>query len=388
FKRWANDRGIWVPEGCHLDQNGKMHGARRDVRIASFWQKGCSAAFQTFNSLVYKYESAMRVYEDTGVYEDLKTTVNTDQGCAFTPPRSSDRDAGSLAARRKDLGVKVVPPWVRFLIATIDVQGGKNRRWVVQVQGFGAGLESTIVDRFDITKSERKNEDNPEKFVRVHPGVYAEDWDLIKKKVMGKTYEIDDGSGRRMPVLRTLCDSNGEDGVTDRAYDFWRRLKKEGHHHRFILVKGSSRAAAPLIEKRFPDNSSRSDRKVKVSGDVPVLFINSNRMKDIASATLNRADPGARYVHYPQWLPESFFDELIAEERDITGKWEKISERNEAFDLITYAWAGLHQLKAERITDWENPPAYALPIDDNPEVIAASSEDGDVLPTRRRRRRR
>ncbi|QIZ02617.1 terminase large subunit [Aeromonas phage AhyVDH1] len=390
YKLWANNTGIWLPEGCHLDQNGDMSGKRRDVRIASFWQKGPSAAFQSWSQLVYKYATALKTYEETQDFEDLKTTINTDQGLPFTPPRKSDRSADGLQARAVDMGVKVAPPWARFILASIDVQGGaKTRRWEVQVEAFGVGLESAIIDRFKIEKSKREKEGDPKAFVRVHPGVYAEDWDLITERVLAKSYEVDDGSGRRLPILRTLCDSNGEEGVTSQAYDYWRRLKKLGLHSRFLLVKGSSLKSSKPVEKKFPDNTGRKDRKVKVSGDVPVYFLNTDRMKDLVSAALSRPEPGPKYVHFPSWLPESFYDELVAEERDATGHWEKVSSssRNEAFDLMAYARAGLVQLKADRITDWDNPPSWALPLDENPEVIAGDSEDQELKPKRRRRSR-
>ncbi|MGL5482304.1 MAG: terminase gpA endonuclease subunit, partial [Aeromonas veronii] len=328
-------------------------------------------------------------YDTTGDVTALQTTVNVDQGKPFIPPRSSDRDSDSLTARQEDLGVKVVPPWVRFLIATVDVQGGKERHFVVQVQGFGPDLQSVIIDRFKIEKSRRENEEKPGAFVRVHPGAYEEDWDLLIEKVIAKTYPIDDDSGRVMPILRVGCDSNGEDGVTNNAYAFYRRLKRDGLHRRFCLIKGASQKAAVLIEKRTPDNSGRKDRKAKALGDVPVWFINTDRMKDIASASLNRATPGPRFVRFPQWLPQSFFDELMAEERDVTGHWEKITARNESFDLLTYAWAMVHQLKAEKIHDWcNNVPLWAETIDSNPEVIAVSEAGDGPAPKPARRRRR
>lgn len=384
YKMWANNKGIWVPEGCHLDQNGRMHGERRDVRIASFWQKGPTAAFQSFNQLVYKYASALKTYSDTGDFEDLKTTVNTDQGSPFTPPRKSERNAEGLQSRAVEMGVKVAPPWARFILASIDVQGGKNRRWVVQVEAFGEGAESAIIDRFDIARSRRGREEDPKAFVRVHPGVYLEDWDLIIEKVMGKTYIVDDGSNRSLPVYRTLCDSNGEEGVTNNAYAFYRRLKKAGLHHRFMLVKGSSRKDSKPIEKRYPDNTNRNDRKAKVSGDVPVFMLNTNRMKDLVSAALSRPEPGPLYVHFPNWLPESFYSELVAEDRDVAGQWNKVSERNEAFDLMAYNRACLVHLKADRI-DWTNPPSWAAPLDENSEVLTGDSEQA-LQPKRRRRR--
>ncbi|MGY3887204.1 phage terminase large subunit family protein [Aeromonas aquatica] len=387
FKLQANAGGLWLPEGCTLDRAGRMHGEPRLTRTASFWQKGPTAAFQTWNQLVYKYVAALKVYDSTGDFKDLKATINVDQGNAFTPPRATERSAEGWASRRADLGVKVVPSWVRFLIATIDVQAGKERRFEVQVQGFGPGLESVIIDRFKIEKSRRQDPENPEKFVRVKPGVYDEDWDLITEKVVKKAYQIDDGSGRLMPILRTVCDSAGEDGVTDKAYAYFRRLKQEGLHRRFRLVKGSGRKGAPVIEERFPDNTGRSDRKAKVWGDVPVMFLNSDRLKDIASASLLRDEPGPRYIHFPDWLPERFFDELNAEERDAAGHWEKVAARNESFDLLHYAWSAIYWLKADKITDWDNPPLWAEAIDSNPEILDGSA-DCEVLakPARRRRR--
>ncbi|APU00824.1 terminase large subunit [Aeromonas phage 59.1] len=391
FKRYVNNRGIWVPEGCQLDQNGVMTGERRESTIASFWQHGPSATFQTWRQLVFKYATAKKVSDETGDFEALRVTINVDQGRPFTPPRSADRDPAGLAARREDIGVKVVPDWARFLLASIDVQGGKNRRWVVQVQAFGKGLRSAIIDRFEIVRSRRGREDDPKGFVRVHPGVYAEDWDLLIEKVMYKSYLIDDGSGRQMGIYRTSCDSNGEDGVTDQAYQFWRRLKKMGLHHKFFLVKGGARKGSPMVTKTFPDNTSRNDRKVKVSGDVPVYLLQSDKLKDIASASLNRLDVGPRHVSFPEWLPESFFSELMSEERDASGHWDKISPSasNEGFDLVAYNWAVLHMLKADKIVEWDSKlPAYMADFDSNAEVFMPTDGEDEVREIKPRRRRR
>lgn len=391
YKIWANKNCRWVPEGCWVDENGVVVGERRKTRRASYWQKGPSSAFQSWGQLVSKYVSALNIYEQTGDCEPLKATVNTDQGMPFAPPRSTERDIATLMDRAHDFGIKVVPPEARFLIATIDVQGGaKTRRWEVQVEAFGEGLQSWIVDRFPITKSRREDEDKPGSFVRVMPGTYVEDWKLITEKVINRSYPIDDGSGRSMRVLRTLCDSNGEEGVTDTAYKYWRELKKDGLHSRFMLVKGSSRKAAPLVEKRYPDNSGRTDRKAKVSGDVPVYMLNTDRVKDLVSASLNRPAPGPLYVNFPHHLPESFYAELIAEDRDASGHWEKVSKSssNEALDLMAYARAGLRVLKADKITNWERCPSWALPLDENSEVFTPADEEQQEIKPRLRRRRR
>ncbi|WP_284022351.1 phage terminase large subunit family protein [Pseudoalteromonas umbrosa] len=389
--KWClNKRGVWVPEGCTVDQNRQLHGERKDTHIASFWQKGPTAAFQTWNELVYKYLAAMQVYESTGEMHDLQTTVNTDQGLPFIPPKDQDRSANELMDRRDDYGCKEVPENVRFLTAAIDVQGGKKSRFEVMVLGWGEDLQSTVIDRFNIEKSKRQDPENPDKFVRVKPSAYLEDWDLITEKVINKTYPLTDGTGRFMPVLLTACDSGGEAGVTDMAYQFYRRIKKLGLSRKIMLIKGRDGKGGKdtsVIEKSYPDNTKREDRKAKAKGDVPVFLLLTDKIKDTVQNSLSRDKVGPRYVHFPKWLPESFFDELTVEERGPDGKWRKPNSqaRNEAFDLFVYNWAAIYERKADRIRDWENPPLWALPQDSNPELI--STDKQQAVPTRRRRRR-
>lgn len=387
LKSAFNQNGIWLPQGQRLDQNKVIHGVARISRIASFWQKGPSAAFQTWNQLVYKYLAAMHEYERTGGTENLKATTNTDQGRPFTPPRNTDRSANELMDRRGDLGVKVVPTWVRFLTASIDVQNGKKSRFEVQITGWGEELEHIIIDRYAVTKSKRKCSKTEGGFARIDPAGYLEDWAEITECVINKTYQIDDDTGRHMPVFMTSCDSGGEGGVTDNAYHYFRALKKLGLSRKFMLVKGASRISAPLYKKSYPDNTKRNDRKATATGDVPVFLLNTHKIKDIVANALGREEVGRRYVHFPDWLPESFFDELSCEVRKTDGTWHKPSNsaRNEAFDLLVYAWAIIFEKKADRI-DWENPPPWAKPIDENSEILIGAG-DMSQQPKRRRRRR-
>lgn len=48
-----------------------------------------------------------------------------------------------------------MPDGVNFLAATVDVQAGRHRRFVVQVTGYGSRGERWIVDRYNITQSLR-----------------------------------------------------------------------------------------------------------------------------------------------------------------------------------------------------------------------------------------
>jgi phage terminase large subunit GpA-like protein len=189
-----------------------------------------------------------------------------------------------------------------------------------------------------------------------------------------------------MPVHLAVCDTGGEDGVTDRAYAFYRSLRQRGLSNQLMLVKGEPRRGAPKLEERYPDNTKRKDRKAESRGDVPVWFINTNTIKDIINNNMGRTDPGPGYMHWPAWLGTWFFDELTAEKRRDDGTWEQISPRNEAFDLYAYAYAGIIRLGADKFR-WDNPRPWAMPWDQNPEIIhpedqAPDREPRPLAPTR------
>src|SRR5690606_37981436 len=134
----------------------------------------------------------------------------TDQGCPYTPKSlASDRLPEELKNRAKPLGNREVPFGVRYLTASVDVQ--KNR-FVVQVHGTGVGKDVWIIDRFEIKKSKRVDEDGERLWV--NPGAYPEDWKLLVEEVILRSYPLMDGSGRRMGIKLTVCDSGGKEGVT------------------------------------------------------------------------------------------------------------------------------------------------------------------------------
>ncbi len=117
---------------------GVRGGEPRRSRIASFWMEGPAAAYQTLAQLVYKRLTAEQEYEATGSEETLRAITNTDWGQPYRPRAAMDQRQGEeLMARAEQYGKCLVPPQVRFLVAAVDVQGGKKRRFVVQVIGYG-----------------------------------------------------------------------------------------------------------------------------------------------------------------------------------------------------------------------------------------------------------
>ncbi len=364
--RWIKDRMKWLPDGSVV-------GDPIRSSIASFWLKGPAAAFADWKLLVLNYLSAYEEFEKTGSEEGLKTTVTTDQGEPYVSQGSEgERLPEDLKTRSYDLGEKVVPEGARFLIATIDVQ--KNR-FVVQVHGIGEFGDMWIVDRYDVRKSERTDDDGERYWIS--PGSYEEDWRLLVDAVILKTYPLSDGSGRHMQIKVVGCDSGGREGVTANAYKFWRWLRDHcpgNLHRRFQLVKGSPLKSIPRVAISYPD-AERKDRRAGAKGEVPILIINSNQVKDQVNKILDRESPGGGRVSFPDWLPDWFYTELTVEVRTAKGWENPKNQRNESWDLLCYCVAiGLSRhVNVERI-DWTNPPSWAAEWDKNDLILAAGVE--------------
>jgi phage terminase large subunit GpA-like protein len=374
----ANDNARWIQDYVTWHKDGSITGRPRKTNIASFWLKGPCAAFQTWQSLIFNFLQAKAAFDSTGDEGPLKKTITTDQGEAYVPKAlEAGRSPESLMEQARNWGSTkaepTVPAGVRFLIATVDVQSGARAGFVVQITGFGVGGDATVIDMFRILKSERLDEDG--EHAPMAPESYVEDWDLIKSRVMEKSYPLADGSGRRMSVKLTGCDYGGADGVSVHAREFWRKLALEGLEYNFLLVKGEPSKTAPHVQLKYPD-ANQKDQYNAARGDVPVLFINSLEVKDMLSGLLGRTKPGGGMWTFPQWAPAWFYSQMTTEVRTDKG-WEKPknnTRRNEAWDLSYYALALLRspEIRAHRQGFWDAPPPWALDWDENVLIFGAS----------------
>lgn len=132
MKRALNMKCVWLRDGQTIDRKGLVSGDGRRSRIASFWMEGPAAAYQTWAQLIYKFLTAEQEYESTRSEETLKTVINTDFGRPYLPRASMEqRKSELLEQRAEDVPKRSVPNGVQFLTATVDVQAGRNRRFVV-----------------------------------------------------------------------------------------------------------------------------------------------------------------------------------------------------------------------------------------------------------------
>lgn len=374
--------GIWVPDGMHVDDTGRLRGTPPTTKFRSYWLRGTAAAFVTWMDLVNIYLDACDEYERTGSEEALKKFRNNDMGEPYVPKSmESVRTPEGLMARAVHGERGVVPDDVRCIIATVDVQ---KHQFVVQMTGLRPGYPVDLVpiDYFKIRKSRVKDEDGDP--MQVSPATRQEDWDLLVEQVMEMTYPLGDGSGRHMKVFFTGCDSGGRAGVTDRAYQFYRRLHRVGLSPRFRLIKGDNKPNVPRTRVSYPDNSHKTNASIHAArGDIPLLMINTNALKDALSNRLDSITPGAGMVHLGNWLPRTWYEEMCAEVRTAKG-WENPKQlRNEAFDLTNYAQALAiePQVLGIESVNWEgNVPPWLEVWDKNVMVtIPIEADGGDTV---------
>lgn len=362
-KHTLNKGGIWVRDGQIVTAQRELVGDPISSPIAGYWLGGAAAAYQSWKSIIGRYLLGLREYALSGSELSLINTVNTDQGMPYMPKAIAKEVKGhGTPESRKDKGIErfIVPDEARFLAAAVDVQGGQNARFIVQVNAIGADLQQWPVDRFAIYESNRIGESGDK--LPLDPAAYPEDWDLLTEMVVKSTYRLTE-EGREIRIRKLAVDTGGEDGVTAQAYDWYRRLRRDGEHARVMLIKGASTKTAPIIKETLVGG-----KRPKEKGDVPLYMLNPNLLKDAVSACFKRSTPGPGFIHIPGWLPKSWFEELNAEIRMPDGTWKQIKARNETLDLMAYIRAVCIHLGVDRL-DWDHPPSWAKPMAENSDVI-------------------
>lgn len=350
--------GVWVHEGETVNRAGEISGQRRRSNIVSYWQGGCSATYQRWDSMLLKYFQGIATYTMTGDETTLKGCVLTDFASPYlSRAQAKRRTPDKFQERLEDIERGLIPDWVRFLTAAVDIQASKFR---VNVFGWGVGLESVIVERFALEVSKRVDSDG--RPLGMDPAAYLEDWEALIDNVIHRAYPVQGFDGLLVQPRLVLCDSGGREGVTTRAYDFWRSLRRRGMGERLKLIKGDTSRTAPRTRTSYPDNRGRSDRHAAARGDVPVIMLNTNLLKDAITTDLDRTEPGPGFVHLPKWLDPEYFLQITAETRNAKGVWENLKKQtNDDFDLHAYNRAACIELNAEKI-NWQNPPEWAVPM--------------------------
>ena len=362
-KKTMNLAHVWLADGQSITPSRQIIGTPHQSSIAGYWMGGVAAAYQSWRSIVLRYLQGLRAYALTSSEETLKATTNTDQGMPYMTIalRNAAKNSSDPAQRKdKSLLRYVVPAWARFLTASVDVQSGTMPRFVVQVFAVGPYREKVLIDRYSITESKREGPDGGK--AAIDPARYSEDWDTIIDRVVRSTYRtpIEDVE---MRIRMTVVDMQGEDGVTDKAYDWYRRVMQMGLMSRVMLARGVGKKEAifmPMIKESLTGARTKTEKD-----DIPFYNVNTNKVKDVVSNGMKRKTPGPGYVHLGDWVSQAQIDEMFSSEiRNPDGTWTQIRKRNEGFDGLVHCEVACLRLGVDRI-DWTNAPAWAKPISEN-----------------------
>jgi phage terminase large subunit GpA-like protein len=245
--------------------------------------------------------------------EHLKVWTNTFLN--ETWEEAGDRiESAVILDRCEDYDTDPLPEEVLVLTAGADVQ---KDRLEVTVVGWGIAEESWGIEHRTIYGDPEKLE------------VWKSLDDFLSRK-----WKHPSGSS-----LRIACACIDSGYATRSVYGF----TKPRQNRRVYSVKGSSRAGAPLVTKRF----------VKM-GRTTVFFVGGDTAKDSIFARLKMEEAeGPRVMHFPfgKGFDEEYFKQLTAEEIRTRMRhgfpvrfYKKLRERNEALDCRVYNMAALEIL--------------------------------------------
>lgn len=404
-KPTLNAGGLWLPDNVRITREKEIVGTPLTSKIRGYWMGGVAATYQPWVSLIYNHLEGLQDYALTGSEKKLKQAITTDQAWPYMERHLKEAKAGRqtpLERAEDDLIRYQAPAQTRMLQAAVDVQGGVNSRFVVQIHAVGPHMEQWLVDRFEIKHSKRPG--MGQEFAPIDPTAHPEDWDVLTDKLLNATWKTPDPN-REIKIRMLTVDTGGEgrkrlkgekdvaaptDGVTHNAYAWYRRVRKLGEAHRVTLYKGGSNPSAPIIRESLVGKRTGKDK-----GDVPLLLCNPHLLSDMVNSGMKRGVPGPGYYHWPQpkhptlnphgWLNPSFFDELDSEARNRNGTWYQVRPRNESWDLCRMMMAGMLRMGLDKIKDWNVVPAWLAPLDRNSEIVAredrrAAQENSVIAP--------
>ncbi len=263
--------------------------------------------------------------EAQGVPEKLRAFINLRLGETWDEGADAV-DAHLLAARREKYCEREevkVPHGCVALVTTVDVQGN---RLEAQVTGFGLGEEEWLIDHqvFYGSPLDAPNTKGNEDLVSV--------WSELDEYLL-RTWRHEDGADLRSSI--TLIDTGY---AVDACYNFI--LPRQTSARRVFACKGQ-----PKVSKL----GLAQEGKVR-NNTIRLFNVATMACKDRIMDRLRVNKPGPAYCHYPEWVPDDYFDQLTAESKipvknKRTGRthyeWVTNQQRNEALDLTVYAHAGL-----------------------------------------------
>ena len=276
-------------------------------------------------------------------------------------------------------------------------------------------FRARLIDHYGVLTIRENGRERP-----LQPFKRAEDWSVLHKEVLSRTYPMQAAPHLRMKIMNTSVDTGGLDHATNNAYEWWYAMMRGDvgsgrpplQPEHITLLKGGNNPKGKLLPDPTPDTKRYVDGASMAELYVP----NVHRYKNIAEERLKRSEDGPGYINFPNDLPEevdSRTGELIipyiAEFRAetlIDDQWTREEHRaNESWDLYIQACTvvtrfGGRDASLSWVPYWALPPKAtkrSLPAPvmsaDRAEAAAGSGEAAPVqraagrVPSRPVRRR-
>lgn len=134
-----NSRGHFVAPGQKVSRDGVVTGDPPDTTTVSYWVSGICSPFVTFGERAAAYIVA----KESGSQEKLQGVINTGFGELWAPGSGDVPEWQEVAALRRTYRKLEIPPGVKVLTLTADVQ---KKRIVYTVRGWGARASSWLID--------------------------------------------------------------------------------------------------------------------------------------------------------------------------------------------------------------------------------------------------
>lgn len=293
------ERGVWCPEGCHVDAMGVVQGAPRVEGVRGYH---LSALYSPW---VAWYEVVAEFLEARAVPALLMNFVNSVLGEPWKE-KTADTTAAHLTRRISGHSLGEVPAGARLLTAGVDVQ--KDHFYFV-IRGWGIGEESWLV-RYGRVESEE---------------------DLLAV-LLRTTYPTETGT---VMAVRLGCVDSGH--RTNEVYSLCRKYREvlrptKGYDH---LATSPQRAT--LLDR---DSEGRT-----IQGGLTLWGLDTTYYKDKLNRLIH-TEPGAPGQWHLCLEPSAdYVQQMLAE--------EKVIERNKKTGAIVEAWQPKSEGRANHYFDCE-----------------------------------
>jgi len=369
-ERLEMDRaGVWMRRGLVIDEHENIVGTPEVFDRAGFVIHAFMAPFVKLAGLSQEWMEAWDEEQRTGSHRKMKEVLVKSLG-----ETDSDDDEASLPRDWEEVKsrltnqqchIGVVPQWVRFLTAFVDVQGASFETTVI---GWDEQKQSVLIDRFSI--KQRIGLRN------INPAERLEDWDVIEQAVLNQVYPVAGSDELFMGIAKVAVDSGGEGAVTENARNWFANIAGRPNNPipvwRVLLSRGGAHRGTDLFGKPRPFDKDKAGRPLPVT--ITERTVNVHEVKNMIARRMGVPNPGPLFMHLPADLDDAYGKELVAETR-VMGQWMKTGgRRNETWDGWVMAEVCRALLAPEHFAiDWKNnPPFWAKPFKLSP------NEDGDV----------